>query len=127
MTWPDIERELALWADSQPEVSHADTVTPDPTRFTALLEAGFVVRVGKLGGTDDGLTDFPRVDIDVFGKKRNATMDFARLFQSRLRPRTRLASAIIDTVRANPSPRQVPWSNDNTIRISATYSLGLRR
>lgn len=127
MTYLDIERELALWAGSQPEVAYADVKTPDPTRFTTLLAQGFIVRVVKLGGTDDSVTDMPRVDLDVFGKNRNATMAFALVIQQRLRPRTRLDSAIIDFVRANPSPRQVPWSNDNIIRISATYSLELRR
>jgi hypothetical protein len=118
----DIEACLVLWLPTLSLVDHAGNRTPSD------LEAKVVfARVIKLGGTDDWITDNPTVDVDVFALSRNAARNAAEQIRTSLRPRVRVGSAIIDSVRTSTSPRELPWSNEKIKRYSATYALGLRR
>ena len=125
--WPDIEAELIDWLESTawPDV-HADTVV-DASLETRLTSGKIVVRVGKIGGTNDGVTAFDRVHIETFALTRGAAMDKAREIEVALRPRTRLMSATIDTVRTDASPHTVPWDNVKIDRVLATYQISSRK
>ena len=126
MSRPDIEKELVLAFEELPGI-RAGTVTPKPDKFEAVLATNIFVRVGKLSGLREEITDFPVVDIDVFGLKRDDVFDTAEVISAFLAPRRRLVSAIIDNVRVNVSPRRLPWDNDRIIRFSATYIISVRR
>jgi hypothetical protein len=118
-TYPDVEKSLAAWAKTVPGVVGSGTVFKG-------AQLPFV-RIGKLGGPRGDVTDNPQVDIDVFAATRDQAFAIADEISERLKPRTRAGDAIIDTVRTPVSPRQLPWSNDDIKRVSATYALGLRR
>lgn len=122
--FPDIETELLAWLDRE----FALTV-PASTRTPAQWPAApFVaVRVGCFGGRDDGLTDFSLVDIEVFSDTYAAMAQLAEAIRQALVPRTRLASATIDSVRTNRKPHEVPWQGDAVRRSSATYQIAVRR
>ena len=118
----DIELSLVTWVKTLDGIVDAGNRTP--ADFTGKL---IYVRVVNLGGPDDGITDSPRIDIDVFASGRTAARDAAEMIRTALRPRLRVGSAIIDSVRTVTSPRELPWSNEKIKRYSATYAIGLRR
>lgn len=121
--FPDLVVELVRWARRQSGVAGSNNETPAPGVFEASLN---FVRFSRLGGGRDEITDSGTVDIDVFAADRNAAEVLANQLVDALTPRTRLDSAIIDTVRITTSPRQLPWS-DNIKRFSATLVISTRR
>jgi hypothetical protein len=118
----DTELALITWVKTVEGVAHAGSVT-DTTLSTKLT----FVRVMRIGGQDDGVTDRAVVDIDVLAATRGQAWLVAERIRAGLQPRTRAGAAIIDSVRTSVSPRQLPWSNDNIKRYSATYGITLRR
>lgn len=121
--YPDIERQVAEWAKARFGVQ-GGSQTPSDLE----LRLPFV-RVSKLGGSRDDVTDHPTVDIDVFASSRDAALALAEDIDTALKPRTRLTpgGAIIDSVGTRVSPRLLPWDNSKIRRYGATYTLGLRR
>jgi hypothetical protein len=125
VSFPDSEMQLAMWIKA-----HAPGVVAVGSSTPLDLESRLIfVRVSRLGGGADLLTDYPQFDVDVFGPSRDAAFNVAGWIQENLVPRTRLTpgGAIIDSVRTNTSPRLLPWDNTKIKRFSATYALGLRR
>lgn len=118
--YQDIEANLVAWIQN----NHPGVAVGNRTPSTV---TGRVVRVMKLGGPRGPITDSPTVDIDVYAPTRDQALALAEQIDEELQPRTRVGDAIIDFVRTDTSPRQLPWSNSNTTRYSATYSLSLRR
>lgn len=118
----DIELSLVTWVKTLDGIVDAGNRTPSD-----LLAKLIYVRVTNIGGPRDHLTDSPRVDIDVFAGSRDDARDAAEMIDTALRPRVRVGSAIIDSVRTVTSPRELPWSNEKIKRYSATYAIGLRR
>jgi hypothetical protein len=119
----DTEAALIEWLEDSVEgVNNAGIATTDT------LDASLTfVRVVRIGGQDDGVTDAAVVDIDVFAATRATAFVVAERIRAGLRPRTRAGAAIIDSVRTSVSPRQLPWSNTKIKRYSATYGITLRR
>lgn len=120
--YQDTEAALVTWVKTIEGVAAAGNATTD-----ALSSSLTFVRVMRIGGQDNGITDAAMVDIDVFAATRSAAWAVAERIRAGLRPRTRAGAAIIDSVRTSVSPRQLPWSNDNIKRYSATYGITLRR
>lgn len=123
VNYQDIELGLVAWVKTLDGVLGADNRTPGT--FTTANTP--FVRVANSGGPDDGITDFPRIDFDVFALSRTQAREISEAIRTALRPRMRVGSAIIDSVRTSTSPRELPWSNEKMKRYSATYALGLRR
>ena len=124
--FPDIETGLITLFEAIFTDVVADTVVGDD--LDALLADGKrVIRIIKRGGPDDDVTEYSRVDIDVFATTRNAAFDLARDIRSALRPRVRAGSATIDTVRTDASPHKVPWDNADIDRVLASYQISTRR
>lgn len=100
------------------------TVTPDN-----LEEVVPVIQVNRTGGSDDGITDFPRVTVTVFDAKRTPAWDLAEACRQALygSVRTKVAGATIDNVRTDTDPQQIPDSNPNVRKVTATYRLAMRR
>jgi len=122
--YPDIEKELATWAAARVATTKFGSATP--ANLDSMLP---FVRVVKFAGTRNEVTDFPKVDVEVFAASRDAALAALSTIDAALVPRTRLTpgGAIIDSVRTDVSPRLLPWDNSNIAHAGATYSLGLRR
>jgi hypothetical protein len=108
-----VPRVLADW--------DVGVVTPD----TDIPATGFI-RVVGLGGTEDGVTKYHRVTLDVFHPDRHQAFGAARDLHAALHPRARVGSATIDHVKTDVSPRQLPWDNPHVRRFSATYTISVR-
>jgi hypothetical protein len=120
----DIEMDLVEWAIAEAGYTDGGSITPG--KFDGHIP---YIRVVKIGGSDNGVTDFPTLDIDSFDVDRNDVRTRLEHVRTLLAPRTRLggSGAIIDSVRMNTSPRWLPWANDSISRFGMTVSLGLRR
>lgn len=121
--WADLENELYLWIPTVLEGHRSGTRTPDVFSPSNLP----FHRIVHLGGPRDALNDYARFDIDTFAATRGAAKTAAEQLHDLLLPRTRLTSAIIDSVRTDASPHQAPWDNTNVRRFLATYQITARR
>ena len=120
MSFPDISDSLIAWIEATTEAT-ADTVTPDA------FDGGLFVRVDALGSPSDGVTRFHRVELHHFAPTRAAAVALAEQIHDTLTPRTRAGAAIIDTVRIDAAPHEIPWPGDNVRRIVARYQISTRR
>jgi len=100
-----------------------------PDNLPEIIAAGeMFVRVTDIGGNDDGITDRPLIDIDVFADTFERARDYAKGIQSRLLGYPwRAGSTVIDKVRTAMRPHDVPWDDDNTFRFYASYTISARR
>jgi hypothetical protein len=121
MTFPDVADELITALERDFDGLTADTVTGDVGARLPLAV------VSDLGGPADELTQYARINIDVFAPTRSASYSLAAQIHDWLVPRRRLVSVTIDTVRTDARPHEVPWSGDTVRRHVATYQLSTRR
>lgn len=121
--WPDVEELLMAYLA---ELAPTDTVTP--AQIT-----GKVIRVSRVGGSDDGVTDFPRVEVACYALTRNDAHQLGE--QSRQRMLVLGGQAVdvngravlVDFCRTDTPPEPVPYDNPDVDRSLAYYRLGLRR
>lgn len=86
------------------------------------------VRVTGIGGNDDGLTDTPLIDIDVFHLTFTQARDLAKGIQGHLlRYPHRVGSTVIDQVRTAMRPHDVPWDDDRIFRFYSSYQVSAGR
>ncbi|WP_329520507.1 phage tail termination protein [Spirillospora sp. NBC_01491] len=123
--------DLAPYADAEQLLVTAlagfgrtGTVLPDDLRDLPLF-----VRVRRLGGTDDRVTDQARIAVEVFAPTRAAAWETARLVQQRLiSGPTRVPGAgVIDRVRTEVGPQDLPYEDPRIRCVSATYLVSARR
>jgi hypothetical protein len=106
-----------------PGDERVDTVTP--AGLAALLP---FVRVGLVAGTDDRVTDYSVVDIDVFHGDRESARVLAEVIRTFLSAAPhRAAGFILDTVYTEAKPRPLPWDIADVHRYGATYRITARR
>lgn len=129
--FPDVELVLMdLFADIAATAA-ATIVTNLPA---ALQEVLPIIRVRRLGGTDDRWTDKPRVDVQVYSAVtpapggRTAAVQLAATLQARLLswPRT-TPHGVIDYASTEVGPQEIPYEDQDIRLITATYRLSLRR
>lgn len=86
------------------------------------------VRMADIGGNDDGLTDIPLIDIDVFHKTFVQARDLSKGIQARLLgyPHV-IGTTVIDRVRTAMRPHDVPWDDDRVKRFYSSYQISARR
>lgn len=86
------------------------------------------VRVRDIGGNDDGLTDVPLIDVDVFHDSFDHARDLAKGIQAHLLmyPHV-IGSTVIDQVRTAMRPHDVPWDDDRVYRFYSSYQVSARR
>ncbi|MFD9442160.1 hypothetical protein [Streptomyces sp. NPDC060001] len=118
---PDIEAVLAPWVEATFDVFSAAETPADMEKRLP------VVRVERIGGSDERFTLHPRVAVDVFA----ATADEARTLAGRIRNallflRGPVNGAVIRDVRCDAGPSRQPWANEAVHRRGATYSVSLR-
>ena len=93
-----------------------------------------VVVVQRVGGTDDGVTDRPIVQVTCLAATRQAAWAMARQVQQVVLAAggtavsgTYVTNVFIDSTRTVTPPDQLPDRNVNLRPVSAQYRLGLRR
>lgn len=122
--FPYMPDELIVWLERELDVI-ADTVTGE---LEARMDAAgkMLVRVRQAPSPADDVTQYARVQLEVFGFDRDAVIAKAKEIHTGLSPRTRLDAATIDTVRTDALPHEIPWGNAKVRRCLATYQLSTR-
>lgn len=100
------------------------TVLPDD-----LAELPLFVRCRRIGGADDRVTDVARVAVEVFAPTRAAAWTAARQIQQALisGPRAVPGVGVIDRVRTEVGPQDLPYEDPRIRCVSATYEVASRR
>jgi hypothetical protein len=117
--FPDIEDyALALLAPV------GTTVLATPATITPPL-----VVIRRIGGSDDLITDTPRIQVDCFGGTRRQTADMAERCRQLIlaAPATGIGTARIDQAQTVSAPTFLAYDDQHTQRTTATYHLSLRR
>ncbi|MGW5741581.1 phage tail termination protein [Amycolatopsis sp. NPDC003861] len=103
----------------------APTVTATPATLTPPL-----IRVQRVGGSDDQITDHPRMEIACYGTDRADAWRLAEECRQLILGsiRTRVAGVLIDAARTDNPPTQVPYATTEDVRrVLAYYRLAWRR
>lgn len=119
---PFPDAELLMMAMLE-QVAPTYTTTPNPMPATPLIS------VQRVGGPDDWITDFPRVQVQVFGNTREQAWQLAEqcrqiIIASR---RTIVNGVLIDNATTVTPAQQPPDPNVNLKRVVAIYQLEYRR
>lgn len=86
------------------------------------------VRVRDIGGNDDGLTDVPLIDVDIFHSSFRQARDLALGIQGKLLAYPhRVEGMVLDRVSTAMRPHDVPWDDDRVFRQYASYQIHARR
>jgi hypothetical protein len=117
------------WADAEKVVMAllapiARTVTSTPNPLVAPL-----IRVQRVGGSDDGITDHPRVEVAVFGVDRAQAWDLAERARQVIlaSPRTVVDGQLIDNAKTDTPATQTPYDNADVRRVVAQFRFAWRR
>ncbi|GAA0423857.1 hypothetical protein [Streptomyces luteireticuli] len=123
MNWPDAEAVLVAWLASALGVRVCTDTPADLAEVLPLL------RVRRIGGTDDGFRiDHALVDVDAFGPSRvdaSALAARTRAALLDLLPGSTAAGAVVTAAGTVSAPARRPWENPNVHRFGATYTLHL--
>lgn len=129
--YPDIVEGLKLLIPQWfPELeTEADGTFRVGRVFPADLQSHLpFVRLGDIGGNDNGLTDRPLIDVDVFHSSFREARAMALALQQRLLAYPlRVGSMIIDEVHTAMRPHDVPWEDDQVFRQYSSYQISARR
>jgi hypothetical protein len=133
--WPDIE---TVMCDLLADLGNTGDRTP-----ADLQDHLIYIRIRRTGGTDDGITDRPRVDVEVFGPARNdvdapgvhlaGAWPAAEQVRQRLTPRGPIIvqsggrTVVIDKATQLTGPVEKAWPDPNIRMFAATYLFALRR
>lgn len=135
MTFPDVPKAVAhLVADlvqpgyvpgSMPD--RADIATPPDLQAQLPF-----VRVGRTGGTDDGVTDTATVEVDCFAATRDEALAVAEAVRDRLTLSYNLvnvdgSTVLLEQASTAVGPRDMPWLATGVRRLNAVYRIGTRR
>jgi hypothetical protein len=107
----------------------ADVGTVIPADLQNRLAAGRkVIRVRRIGGSDDRISDYPRVDVETFGATRADAWPLAESIRQRLiSGPQRTAHGLIDRATTEVGPQEIPYDDPDVRRVLATYRLSTRR
>lgn len=135
MDWPDIEALLIgrllprVKAELDPDGSRGLDVDAS-VRTDALDNGVWFVRVQAIGGTDNGLTERVRVDVETFAPQRADAMDLGhavrRIMHSFAGTSDPDGGRLIDTVTTAQRPIVLPYRNDKATRVGASYDVETR-
>lgn len=126
--------ELAAWPDAETVVmTLLEPVAPTVTATPAKLVVP-VIRVQRVGGSDDGITDHPRMEIACYGSDRAQAWQLAEqcrqviLGSIRTEVITDTGRVLIDTARTDNPPTQVPYpTSEDVRRVAGYYRFAWRR
>lgn len=103
----------------------APTVTATPADLTPP-----VIRVNRVGGSDDGITDTPRMEIACYGVDRPQAWYLSEQCRQIILSAygVMVGDVLIDSTRTDNPPTQVPYAaTEDTRRVVSYYRLGWRR
>lgn len=94
-----------------------------------------VIRVNRLGGPDDGLTDYPQLEVLCFGADRTDSWRLAEQCRQYVLAARHtevilpdgLFRVVIDHSLTTTSAEQIPWPDTAQRPVVATYELQMRR
>lgn len=123
--FPDVEELLIAYLE---QVAPTDTVFPEEI-------SGKVIRIRRVGGSDDGITDRPRVQVSCAAPTRNEARAMAEQCRQLLLVLGGQAVEVpglarpvpVDSCRTDTPPEPTPYDNPDVDRADAFYRLGLRR
>ncbi|WP_289009965.1 hypothetical protein [uncultured Thermomonospora sp.] len=120
---PYVDAEALLVA-ALADFGEVGTVLPD-----GLADLPLYIRVRRVGGADDRITDAARMAVDVFAPTRAAAWEQARLIQQHLisGPRAIPGAGIIDRVRTEVGPQETPYDTPGVRCVTAIYVVSSRR
>lgn len=117
--FPDIEdHALGLLATVGP------TVLATPEEIT-----GPLIVIRRTGGSDDTITDIPRIQVDAFGATRRQAADLAEQCRQVIlaAPATGIGHVSIDQTWTESAPTFIAYGDRAVQRYVATYRLSVRR
>jgi hypothetical protein len=128
--YPDVEDMLMAYLS---ELGYAvDTVVPPDGQNG--------IEIVRLGGTDDGITDYPRVEISCYSSDRDTARNMAETVRQAMRHEVITASEVVytdgdginwrvqvDRSDTDTPPENVGYKNPDRRRKPAFYRLALRR
>jgi len=123
--YPDIEQVLC---DHLADL--ANTGTRTPADLQQQLE---FIRVRRVGGNDDQVTDRARLDVEVFAATRAAGEALTEQVRQRLSCRGPLSvlsggrEVVVDRTQLLAGPVEVPWPDPNVRMFTAAYQTEARR
>lgn len=124
MSFPDVDKALVtLLAPLAGGSGKAGTEVP------ADLQSRMpYIRVGRIGGADNGRTDFPIIDVDFFAATRDVALAGAEAVRDRLTGSYHFVNGVlIDSVTTVVGPRELVWLGMGVRRFTGTYRLETRR
>lgn len=90
---------------------------------------GQVIRVRRVGGADDGITDAARIDVRVYAADLSDAEDTAEAVRQRLISKPwATAHGVLDRAETEVGPQETPSPDPEHYRVvSATYRVSVRR
>jgi hypothetical protein len=119
--FPDVERAVGDLV--------ADLGTPGSETNITLQSTLPYIRIRRLGGSDDRITDAARVDVHVYDTDATNAKAIAETIRQRLisGPST-TTHGVIDRVWTEVGPQTIPAADTANIRqVVATYRVSMRR
>ncbi len=131
LDFPSIELVLMAYLTGALGVP-ADTAPPDPDRADPDSP---VFEVRRVGGTDDGITDYPRVEVKTHAGSRPAAQALGERARQHLLVLGGRAVAVpeytgpvlVDSCRTDTPPERLPTMNPDADVDVAYYRVALRR
>jgi hypothetical protein len=121
--WPDVE---ALLVSALAGVGGARRVgTNTPADLASWLP---MIQVGRVGGADDRLSDYPHVDVDCFAASRYAAGTLAGTVRSAVLAlrHTDVGGVLVDDVETLTGPMWVDYADPTIWRYLLTFEITLR-
>ena len=124
MRWPDLHR-LAV-AYLRPALGDVRVVTRVPGNLADVLP---VVRVTRGPGSDDGITDAPLLDVEVFAADEGAMWTLAEDARQAMHALAgqSVDGALVDSVTTSVGPVAVDYGNPAAHRAVASYRVEMRQ
>lgn len=118
-SYPDIEAVL---------IAYLHTLAPTGELTPESLEEPFI-RVNRVGGFDDGITDRPRVEIACYSPTRRESQALSEQVRERVLAcdGTDMAGVFVDHVITETQAGRSAYPNEDVRRIAAVYRFSLRR
>lgn len=120
--FPDVHAVLAL-------VLADLAATVDGPRLPANFQKVMpIIRVIRIGGSSDQITDRPRIGVDVYAATYPDSWNIAEAVRQRLISGPHITSeGCLDRAVVEVGPHEIPWPDDLVRYHTATYTCALRR
>jgi hypothetical protein len=100
------------------------------TNLLTQLQGGHrVIRVRRIGGSDDRVTDVARIDVRVYAVNLNDAEDTSEVARQRLiSGPSRTDHGVLDRAETEVGPQEIPSPDPERCRVvSTTYRVSVRR